>query len=193
MTEYAAIWMTESIHHLTSRVQQEQEMRRKAEEEVDELRKEFRQEREARERAEQRDERANARMDWYANKLQEEARQHAGTMERVKEAQEAESRERRVRERYDKERERAEQLKRSWRVAESNRLCNAYNLACMQTTANTIASELEEVERERDELHLALHRLWLEAKCHAGASKHLMRECEAAGRLVGTRPRYKDE
>jgi len=50
----------------------------------------------------------------------------------------------------------------------------------------------EQAERERDELHLALHRLWLEAKCHAGISKHLMRECEAAGRLVGTRTGHKD-
>ena len=51
----------------------------------------------------------------------------------------------------------------------------------------------EQAERERGELHTVLHRLWLEAKCHAGVSKHLMRECEQAGRLVGTRPGYKDE
>ena len=105
-----------------------------------------------------------------------------------------------LRQQLHQEHERVEQarwerdnFRRDFEVAESNRLCNAYELACMKMAANTLASELEEVERERDKLHSALHNLWLQAKCHAGVSKHLMCECEAAGRLVGTRPRYKDE
>ena len=52
--------------------------------------------------------------------------------------------------------------------------------------------QTEQLKRERNELHSALHSLWLQAKCHAGVSKHLMRECEEAERLVGTRTGYKD-
>lgn len=75
-----------------------------------------------------------------------------------------------------------------------------YAAIWMSESLNELRQELrqerearERVERERDELHTALHKLWLEAKCHAGVSKHLMRECEQAGRLVGTRARHKNE
>ncbi len=43
----------------------------------------------------------------------------------------------------------------------------------------------EQAERERDELRKALHSLLLEAECYAGMSKHLMRECEEARRVLG--------
>ena len=52
---------------------------------------------------------------------------------------------------------------------------------------NILEDYEEELKREReaqDELLEALHSLLLEAKCRAGMSKHLMRECEEAEQLI---------
>ncbi len=43
----------------------------------------------------------------------------------------------------------------------------------------------ERAERERDELRKALHSLLWEAECFEEMSKHLMRECEEARRVLG--------
>jgi len=47
-------------------------------------------------------------------------------------------------------------FRRDFEVAESSRLCNAYELACMKIATNTLASELEEVEQELSRYHEAL-------------------------------------
>jgi len=86
---------------------------------------------------------------WYANKLQEEAQRHAAIKVELKDAQEANEQLRQeCKERYN--------FRRDFEVAESGRLCNAYELACMKIATNTLASELEEVEQELSRYHEAL-------------------------------------
>ncbi len=48
-----------------------------------------------------------------------------------------------------------------------------------------LGEQTERAERERDQYRKTLHSLLLEAECHAGISKHLMRECEEARRVLG--------